>query len=57
MQCSCMHYSQRYRFIEPAILCSNLFQIVLKPDYWQNYSHDIIKTWLHREQILWMEDL
>ena len=53
----CIHCSQRSRFIEPWNLCSNLFQIVWKPDYWQNYSHDIIKTWLHREQILWMEDL
>ena len=41
----------------PENLCSHLFQIVQKPDYWQNYSHDIIKTWLYREQVFWMEDL
>ena len=57
MQCSCIHCSQRSRFIEPTDLCSNLFQMVQKPDYWQNYSHEIIKTWLYREQIFWMEDL
>ena len=57
MQCSCIDCSQRSRFIEPSILYSNLFKIVQKPDYRQNYSHDIIKTWLYREQIFWMEDL
>ena len=56
-QGSCMDCIQRSRLIRLADLCSNLFQIVQKPDYWQNYSHDIMKTWLYRVQILWMEDL
>ena len=60
MECSCILCIERCRFKETAILCSlqiKLFKIVQNPDYWQNYSHDIIKTWLYKEQIFWMEDL